>query len=630
MPYSPSLLGELSLNDIISAMKSYSRPSFLRQFSSAILLGVLVIAGLLVLWMLGVSLLFMNRILPGVSLNGTSLAGLTEAQAVRVISTSYSFPQTGHILLQADQNSWLVNPDQLGVYLDAESSAKEALAVGRADPLDLYEATLFGYSTSPTFIFDQRVALQYLNGLASQLNQPVKEASLSIDNAQVTIIQGQPGRVLDIATSLQTLSQQITRMQDGIVQLTVSEVQPKVMDVTRQGEQVKAILSQPLLLSIPAGQNTPPVGPWTINPADLAGLLTLNQSQPGNSTANSVEINQPLMAAYLKSIEDQINQDAQNARFTFNDGTGQLDLIQPSVLGRAINIDKTVAAINDAILKGQHSVALQLDIVQPQVADNATGAQLGISELVYSYTSYFRSSSSDRVHNIQIAAATFHGLLVAPGQTLSMSDVLGNISLDNGYAEAPIILGDQTIQGVGGGVCQVSTTLFRTAFFAGYSIVERHPHSYRVGYYEQTATGHDANLAGLDATVFVPLVDFKFKNDTPYWLLMETYVNTNNDSLTWKFYSTKDGRVVNWDSSGPTDLKDPPDPTYIENPTLPAGTIKQTDWAVQGATVSVDRTVTLNGTVISSDHIVTKYEPWPDIYDYGPGTEGIPTPTPKP
>ena len=93
------------------------------------------------------------------------------------------------------------------------------------------------------------------------------------------------------------------------------------------------------------------------------------------------------------------------------------------------------------------------------------------------------------MQNIQIAASRFHGLLVPPGATFSMAQQIGDISLDNGYAEAPIIVGDRTINGVGGGVCQVSTTLFRTAFFAGFPIVDRTPHAYRVGYYEQTATG---------------------------------------------------------------------------------------------------------------------------------------------
>jgi vancomycin resistance protein YoaR len=255
--------------------------------------------------------------------------------------------------------------------------------------------------------------------------------------------------------------------------------------------------------------------------------------------------------------------------------------------------------------------------------DDATGAELGITELVYAYTSYFRGSSSDRVQNIKTASASFHGLLIPPGGILSMSNELGDISLDNGYAEALIILGGQTITGVGGGVCQVSTTLFRTVYFAGYPILERYAHAYRVGYYEQTSGGRDQNLAGLDATVFVPLVDFKFKNDTPYWLLMETYVNSNQ-SLTWKFYSTKDGRVVNHTTTGPTNTIEAPDPLYRENPELEKGKIEQVDWEAEGATVVVKRTVTRGGVVLYNDTFTTVYQPWRAIYEYGPGTEGMP------
>ena len=142
-----------------------------------------------------------------------------------------------------------------------------------------------------------------------------------------------------------------------------------------------------------------------------------------------------------------------------------------------------------------------------------------------------------RDQNIQAASARFHGVLVAPGEVFSMGQTLGDVSLDNGFAEALIIYGGRTIKGVGGGVCQVSTTLFRTVFFSGYPVVQRFAHAYRVNYYEKVAGNrYDSRLAGLDATVFVPLVDFKFKNDSTSWLLMETYVNAKNSTLTWKFY----------------------------------------------------------------------------------------------
>jgi vancomycin resistance protein YoaR len=133
----------------------------------------------------------------------------------------------------------------------------------------------------------------------------------------------------------------------------------------------------------------------------------------------------------------------------------------------------------------------------------------------------------------------------------------------------------------------------------------------------------------LDATVFVPLVDFKFTNDTSSWLLMETYVSPSNYALTWKFYSTKDGRIVSDDTSGVTNIVKPRDPVYRENPDLPNGTIKQVDWAVEGADVTVTRTVTKDGAVIHQDRFFTRYEAWGDVFEYGPGTE-LPSPTPTP
>ena len=317
----------------------------------------------------------------------------------------------------------------------------------------------------------------------------------------------------------------------------------------------------------------------------------------------------------------QLARNPENARFVFNDETRQLEVLQPSITGRSLNVEASLQAVTEKILQGEHNVSLSFEYTQPEVSSDATAEQLGITELVSSHTSYFRGSSSERIHNIATAAARFHGLLVPPGAVFSMADAMGDVSLDTGFAEALIIFGGQTIEGVGGGVCQVSTTLFRTAFFGGYPIVERHPHAYRVGYYEQTAQGWDQDLAGLDATVYVPQVDFKFKNDTPYWLLMETYVNERANRLTWKFYSTSDGRQVAWDTSGPKNVVEPPKPKYEENPDLRPGQIKQVDWAAEGADVVVTREVTRGGEVLFSDQIITQYEPWRDVYQYGPGTE---------
>jgi vancomycin resistance protein YoaR len=212
--------------------------------------------------------------------------------------------------------------------------------------------------------------------------------------------------------------------------------------------------------------------------------------------------------------------------------------------------------------------------------------------------------------------------MVAPGQVFSMGETLGDVSLENGYAEALIIYGGRTIKGVGGGVCQVSTTLFRGVFNIGLPVTERYSHAYRVQYYEMGYNGaFDPRLAGLDATVYFPLVDFKFLNDSPYWILMETYVDVNARTLTWKFYSTKDGRSVDWNTTGPINVVPPPPPLYVENPELKKNQMKQVDWAANGADVTVTRTVYKNGVALFQDQFTTHYEPWQAVCEYGPGSK---------
>jgi vancomycin resistance protein YoaR len=170
-------------------------------------------------------------------------------------------------------------------------------------------------------------------------------------------------------------------------------------------------------------------------------------------------------------------------------------------------------------------------------------------------------------------------------------------------------------------VCQVSTTLFRTAFFGGYPIVERTPHAYRVYYYEQSASGYESNLAGLDATVYFPLVDLKFTNDRPYYLLMEVYVAPNSQRITWKFYSTDDGRSVDWATTGTLNVVPAPEALFQESPDIAKDEIKQVDWPADGADITVTRTVLRGGITLFSDVFQTHYQPWQAICEYGSGTE---------
>jgi len=572
------------------------------------------VAGALVL-VLGSRLIFAGRALPGVNAAGLDLGGMKRAEIEQVLGAALGYPQLGALLLGDQGQHWTAHPAELGVAVDVAGMADRALAVGRSGNLlqslaQQLTAWNQGYPVPAVVVFDQAAGAAYLQRLAAQIDRPQIEASLGVDGLQIEMRPGQIGRRLDIQANLQALTPFVASMHDTSLELMVEETPPLVLDASEQAALARSIVEQPLTLQAEGA------GPWVLDPQMLAGMLRFNLVQNSQGAQYQVGLDPAQLAAFLEPLAPELERRPQNARFIFNDDTHQLDLHQEAVVGRTLDIPASLQAIESGLLQARHQIDLAFQLEQPAVPSTATAAELGISQAVSVVSTYFGGSSPERVSNIRTASSAFHGLLVAPGETLAMGDVLGDISLDKGYAEALIIFGDRTIKGVGGGVCQVSTTLFRAAFMGGFEIVERYPHAYRVGYYEQ---GPGSPGPGLDATVFVPLVDFKFTNDTPNWLLMETYIY--GTQLLWKFYSSSDGRQVQVSGPRISNEVDAPEPLYKENSDLEEGEIEQVDYQADGMDVVVTRTVTRDGQILHEDVVKTHYLPWRAIFEYGPGTE---------
>ncbi|MES0359987.1 MAG: VanW family protein [Anaerolineales bacterium] len=618
------------MRNLSTASPSLSRPiDLIPQILTAITGGLFIFTLLLVGVAIGFNINFAGKIYPGVAVAGVDLSGLEPAEAALVLKTNLAYPNQGKILFRDGEKIWLSAPSQVGFYLDHQSTAAAAYQYGRnGGPLerliDQFSSWYLGATSPPFYVFDENAANSYLEGIAAQTDIQKVEASLGVEGVDVVVHSGQVGRHLNIPATLEQLNGQLQTLRDGEIQLIIDQDAPIILNVDEQAQLARQLLSKPLKITVPDSQEGDP-GPWTFEPSDLAKMITIERVVDSDGERYQVGLQTSELRSFLEGIAPELALNHQNARFIFNDDTRKLEVIEPAVVGRSLNVDGTIEAINKKLLDGDHKIALDIEYIDPEVGDNATAKQLGISELVSSRTSYFYGSSTERIQNITTAAGQFHGVLVPPGATFSMGEMLGDVSLDNGYAEAWIIFGNRTIQGVGGGVCQVSTTFFRTAFFGGFPVVERYPHAYRVGYYEQKADGgYNTSLAGLDATVYTPLVDFKFTNDTANWLLMETYVNQAARTLTWKFYSTSDGRSVEWHTTGLKNIVEPPDPLYEENPDLAKGQIKQVDWAVEGADVTVTRAVSRNGETLFEDTFTTHYMPWRAVHEYGPGTKGMP------
>ncbi|OGH11097.1 MAG: hypothetical protein A2857_02985 [Candidatus Levybacteria bacterium RIFCSPHIGHO2_01_FULL_36_15] len=253
------------------------------------------------------------------------------------------------------------------------------------------------------------------------------------------------------------------------------------------------------------------------------------------------------------------------------------------------------------------NIDIPIKILWPVVTTQKAN-RLGIVEVIGEGKSYFRGSISNRIHNVILASSRINGILVAPNETFSFNNALGDISVYTGYKQAYIIKGGKTVLGDGGGVCQVSTTLFRALLNAGLPITERHPHSYRVEYYEQNSP------PGFDATVFSPTEDLKFKNDTANYILIQSSADEDNLSLTFTLYGKKDNRQITISKPIVISLASPPPPTYQDDPNLPKGETKQVEFEAIGANVTFSRKVEKNGKTIINDIFSSKYSPWQAIY----------------
>ena len=522
---------------------------------------------------------------------------------------------------------WSRAPIQMGMLFDAEATTQAAYKIGRTGwPWDRWNERLQvmreGISLSPLFVFDGRLAQQSLDQVAGEINQQTIEAELSVNGLDVFVSPGQVGKTLDVWTTIGGMGNLLMGLESGEVPLNVESTPPLILDASQQAENAQRILSQSVTLKVPG---VPDMGPWTLESQQLAGMLQVERIENDNGATYQIGLDSTTVGQILSQIAPSTRLEPRNARFIFNDDTRELDLIESGIIGQTLDIQASINHINEQLSQGEHEIDLIFDYSLPDITDDMTAADLGIDSQVSAQTTYFYGSSAARIQNIQTAAAQFHGIFVPPGAVFSMVENIGDISLDSGYAESLIIYGDRTIAGVGGGVCQVSTTLFRTVFFGGFPVEERYSHAYRVYYYELNAAGGvNQNMAGLDATVYAPIVDFKFRNDSDAWLLMETYVDPAARTLTWKFYGKDEGRSVEWDTTGLENVQDPKEPLYEENDELARGVVEQVDWAVEGADVTVNRVVYKNGQVHFADEFSTHYEPWRDIYQYGPKTAGCP------
>jgi len=548
-------------------------------------------------------LYFSNKIIPGVSLEklGTAvnMSGKTYGQVLETVTQDFEDFSREPLTITIGGSRSSTTLDELGINPEATKSAKSLYLIGRSrnllsDLITEYKAMFSGITVPLEYSVDEAKFGTFITNITSQLS--TQDAAFTIKDGKFAVVPSKEG----LSFSAKELSENVLSSIKSLNrEVTVDAVQTKPKLSTADLEILRPKLAS-LYLSRPVfyyGGET-----WTISDEEFLRVFDLMKSTPERlvvfpegvsalSTRVSQEIDVTSKAISFQAEGDKIT--------SFEGGADGFAVDQPSF--KILMAENTLAGSLSKIL-------IPVNRVHPDIGANG----YGIKELIGEGVSNFAGSIPGRVHNIKIASTKLNGVLIPPGKDFSFNEAVGEVSARTGYDYAYIISEGRTVLGTGGGLCQVSTTVFRAALNSGLPILKRTAHAYRVHYYEE-----GGSPVGFDATVFSPSVDLQFKNDTGNYILVQSVFENEKDTLIFRFYGTKDGRTVKID--GPVILSSsPPPPTlYQDDPTLPKGTIKQVDFAAGGMTVYFKRLVERNGEKLTEDTFYSRYQPWRAIYLVG-------------
>ncbi len=476
----------------------------------------------------------------GVTIAGVDVGGLDGMAALKKVETAWEQIQAGDMKFTISDKTLTyqvvtAGPDDTILEyatFDPVASVNEAIHFGhRGNIWQQIRERVSGWVGRPHAFGHVTVATEDIQKLladdtATFVTQPTDAAINIASDDTITINTEVDWKNPDIASAAKSMSRHIQALTLPTVAVPVKAVAPTFPKSANlesiATSSVPSILDRaPITLTLDAKT-------WTITKASLRGLLGF---RAGTNGTPQVGFDTKKTGAYLEKLRGDIDTKAQEARFTITDG--RVQAFSTSQVGRSLDISETIRRLNTLLDGTEKSVAVAVKETRP-ISEGVANNNLGITELVAEGKTNFRGSPTNRKYNLSYGAKLLNGLLIQPGETFSLVTALGKIDGAHGWKPELVIKGSKITPEFGGGLCQVATTLFRAALNAGLPIVERMNHSLRISYYEPPV--------GLDATIYEPKPDLRFRNDYDGPLLLQTEVS--GTYLIFRLYGTKDGRTV--------------------------------------------------------------------------------------
>jgi vancomycin resistance protein YoaR len=534
----------------------------------------------------------------GVSIDGIDVGGMKTKDAQALLDKRSARLADNPIVFTVAGKRFPIRARELGVEPDWARAVQVARRHGDGfGPLRGFKrlgVEVFGEDViPPTQVLTG--ALEYKLGLiADAVDSAPRDAALTLRGGRIVAVRARSGYRLDRAGSARTIVRELAALNrtQGAVELPLRRRAPQVTtaDLARAARQARVATSAPVRLVL--GRTR-----WLLTPHRIATLLQLPS---GGSTA--LRIGGPVADTWLSRLGKRIAKPARDATFAVDGPHVRLVPAEPGV--RLDAGGATRALLAAALRPGQRVAFLATKTTQPK-RTTAEARTMGVKGLVASYTTDY-GGVPNRIHNVQLVAHLIDGALIAPGATFSFNQTTGARTADKGFLEAPVIVNGELTTGLGGGVCQVSTTVFNAAFEGGLKITARTNHALYISHYPQ----------GRDATVNYPDVDLTFVNDTPHWLLLKTFVGSY--SLTVSLYGTPQHRRVKSSTTplvvtGPIPLKKTIDPS------LKPGEKVVDDPGAPPLSTSVTRDVySAGGKLLDHDTWYSSYRSSPKLVRIGP------------
>ncbi len=562
-----------------------------------------VILGLSILVFTTAELVYSQRFFPGVWIGDVYVGNLSKNEAGMQLEDRLH--KVDQLRLLWGVNKWVIPTADLQLVYEKEKTINEAFAVGRGEGLIknwARRAQIFisNYHIPIGYMFSEEKLGQFLDSVKSEVNIPANEPQISLDtNKHVSISPGANGRSVDDTELQERILQGFATLQTQAITLPVIDLRPQLSQEQIAIVQTRAerlVEKKLTVLGPDEGQR------WEIGVDELFSWL---------DPKTDLGWKQEEISNWVTELAKTVDRQPENASFHFQE-SGRVTEFKPAKDGLLVQ----QATLTNQILQGlthlesglpNSPIQLTLVITPPAIG-NGDANSLGITQLLAKGESWFTGSITNRIFNIQKAASLLNGVLVPPGKEFSFNATVGEISLATGFKSAFIIKDGKTILGDGGGVCQVSSTLFRAVLNAGLPIPQRAAHAYRVSYYEQNYQ------PGFDATIFQPAPDFTFINDTAAHILIQTEFDEKAKKLTFYLYGTSDGRKAEVSKARIWDVTPAPPDLYVDDPTLPIGQVKQTEHKANGAKVAFDWKVTRGDEVLQEKTFYSVYRPWQAVY----------------